>query len=94
MRPRLLAPAACCNSEKDLDEVLQTTTIFHNVGKGVVAKDKELQAAFGSTDQKAICVEILAKGELQVTSGTNVVTLGPLEARTRMWEYCVEIERS
>lgn len=53
--------------EKDLDEVLQTTTIFHNVGKGVVAKDKELQAAFGSTDQKTICLEILAKGELQVS---------------------------
>ncbi|KAG2444446.1 hypothetical protein HXX76_001199 [Chlamydomonas incerta] len=52
--------------EKDLDEVLQTTTIFHNVGKGVVAKDKELQAAFGTTDQNAICLEILAKGELQV----------------------------
>lgn len=46
--------------------MLQTTTIFHNVGKGVVAKDKELQAAFGSTDQKTICLEILAKGELQV----------------------------
>ncbi|GLC46131.1 hypothetical protein PLESTB_001193300 [Pleodorina starrii] len=53
--------------EKDLDEVLQTTTIFHNVGKGVVAKDKELLAAFGSTDQKTICLEILAKGELQVS---------------------------
>ncbi|KXZ48751.1 hypothetical protein GPECTOR_25g335 [Gonium pectorale] len=53
--------------EKDLDEVLQTTTIFHNVGKGVVAKDKELQAAFGTTEQKAICLEILAKGELQVS---------------------------
>ncbi|GIL54427.1 hypothetical protein Vafri_9964 [Volvox africanus] len=53
--------------EKDLDEVLQTTTIFHNVGKGVVAKDKELQAAFGTSDQKAICLEVLAKGELQVS---------------------------
>ncbi|EFJ42254.1 hypothetical protein VOLCADRAFT_83724 [Volvox carteri f. nagariensis] len=53
--------------EKDLDEVLQTTTIFHNVGKGVVAKDKELMAAFGTSDQKAICLEILAKGELQVS---------------------------
>ncbi|GIL92274.1 hypothetical protein Vretimale_18438 [Volvox reticuliferus] len=53
--------------EKDLDEVLQSTTIFHNVGKGVVAKDKELQAAFGTSNQTAICLEILTKGELQVS---------------------------
>ncbi len=45
--------------------MLQTTTIFANVGKGVVAKQEELQAAFGTTDEKAICVEILARGELQ-----------------------------
>lgn len=55
-------------SEKDLDEVLQTTTIFMNVGKGVMAKEKELQEAFGTTDEEKICLEILAKGELQVTS--------------------------
>ena len=30
--------------EKDVDEVLQTTTVFVNVGKGVVAKEKELLA--------------------------------------------------
>ncbi|GFR52568.1 hypothetical protein Agub_g15160, partial [Astrephomene gubernaculifera] len=53
--------------EKDLDEVLQTTAIFHNVGKGVVAKDRELQVAFGTTERKTICLEILARGELQVS---------------------------
>lgn len=46
--------------------MLQATTVFSNVSKGVLAKDKELQAAFGTTDQRAICLEILAKGELQV----------------------------
>ncbi len=56
----------CVCSEKDLDEVLQTTTVFLNVSKGILAKDKELQTAFGTTDQKSICLEILAKGELQV----------------------------
>ncbi|PNH01523.1 Ribosome maturation protein SBDS, partial [Tetrabaena socialis] len=61
------AAAAASGVEKDLDEVLQTTTVFHNVGKGVVAKDKELAAAFGITDQPTICLEILAKGELQVS---------------------------
>ena len=49
-----------------MDEVLQATTVFGNVGKGILAKDKDLQAAFGKTDHHAICLEILAKGELQV----------------------------
>jgi ribosome maturation protein SDO1 len=52
--------------EKDLDEVLQAVTVFSNVGKGILAKDKDLQAAFGKTDHHPICLEILAKGELQV----------------------------
>jgi len=54
-------------SEKDLDEVLQSTSVFHNVSKGVAAKDKDLLAAFGTTDHTAICLEILARGELQVS---------------------------
>ncbi len=45
--------------------MLQTTTIFHNVGKGVAAKDAELKAAFGTSENEPICLEILAKGELQ-----------------------------
>mmetsp|Transcript_12936 Transcript_12936/g.23002 ORF Transcript_12936/g.23002 Transcript_12936/m.23002 type:complete len:391 (-) Transcript_12936:258-1430(-) len=53
--------------EKDLDEVLQSTTVFHNVSKGVMAKDKELQAAFGTVDQAKISLEILSHGELQVS---------------------------
>lgn len=54
-------------SEKDLDEVLQTETVYHNVSKGVLATSKELQEAFGTTDQRTICLEVLAKGELQVS---------------------------
>ncbi|KAJ9524185.1 hypothetical protein QJQ45_004976 [Haematococcus lacustris] len=52
--------------EKDVDEVLQSSTVFTNVSKGILAKDKDLQAAFGTTDQPTICLEILSKGELQV----------------------------
>ncbi|KAJ9560406.1 hypothetical protein OSB04_005566 [Centaurea solstitialis] len=57
-----------CNalSEKDLDEVLQSHTVYTNVGKGVLAKSKDLVAAFGMDDQTKICLEILEKGELQV----------------------------
>ncbi|CAI9266655.1 unnamed protein product [Lactuca saligna] len=52
--------------EKDLDEVLQSHTVYTNVVKGVLAKSKDLKAAFGMDDQTKICLEILEKGELQV----------------------------
>ncbi|CAN0877223.1 Ribosome maturation protein SBDS [Linum grandiflorum] len=52
--------------EKDLDEVLQSQTVYSNVSKGVLAKSKELIKAFQTDDQSQICLEILNKGELQV----------------------------
>lgn len=52
--------------EKDLDEVLQSQTVYSNVSKGVLAKSRELKEAFGMDDQEKICLEILEKGELQV----------------------------
>ncbi|KAL4559187.1 hypothetical protein LXL04_031321 [Taraxacum kok-saghyz] len=52
--------------EKDLDEVLQSHTVYSNVVKGVLAKSKDLKTAFGMDDQTKICLEILEKGELQV----------------------------
>nr|XP_039256176.1 ribosome maturation protein SBDS-like [Styela clava] len=54
-------------SEKDIDEVLQTDAIFTNVSKGQVAKKEDLKKSFGTDDVTKICVEILAKGELQVS---------------------------
>jgi len=53
--------------EKDLDEVLQTHSIFANVGKGQVAKREDLLSAFGTEDTAAIVKEILEKGELQIS---------------------------
>ncbi|XP_029158159.1 ribosome maturation protein SBDS [Nylanderia fulva] len=53
--------------EKDIDEVLQTHTIFTNVSKGQVAKKQDLMKAFGIDDQTEICKQILAEGELQVS---------------------------
>eukprot|EP00262_Sarcandra_glabra_P003755 TRINITY_DN14538_c2_g2_i2.p1 TRINITY_DN14538_c2_g2~~TRINITY_DN14538_c2_g2_i2.p1 ORF type:complete len:358 (-),score=60.39 TRINITY_DN14538_c2_g2_i2:367-1440(-) len=52
--------------EKDLDEVLQSQTVYSNVSKGVLAKSKDLIMAFGTDDHSKICLEILDKGELQV----------------------------
>ncbi|XP_047246682.1 ribosome maturation protein SBDS [Girardinichthys multiradiatus] len=54
-------------AEKDLDEVLQTHSVFVNVSKGQMAKKEDLLKAFGSDDQTEICKQILAKGELQVS---------------------------
>jgi len=53
--------------EKDIDEVLQTHTVFANVSKGQAAKKEDLLSAFNTDDQTKICLEILDKGELQVS---------------------------
>jgi len=53
--------------EKDIDEVLQTHTVYTNVSKGQAAKKEDLVKCFGTEDQSKICEEILAKGELQVS---------------------------
>ncbi|CAN1130346.1 Ribosome maturation protein SBDS [Linum perenne] len=52
--------------EKDLDEVLQSQTVYSNVSKGVLAKSKDLIKSFETDDQTTVCLEILNKGELQV----------------------------
>lgn len=41
-----------------MDEVLQSKTVYSNVSKGVLAKTKDLVAAFGSDDQTKICLEV------------------------------------
>jgi len=55
--------------EKDLDEVLQSHTVFTNVSKGEVAKKADLIKSFEETkgDQSEICKIILSKGDLQVS---------------------------
>eukprot|EP00038_Savillea_parva_P028630 m.66226 g.66226 ORF g.66226 m.66226 type:complete len:252 (+) comp8345_c0_seq4:152-907(+) len=53
--------------EVDLDEVLQTHTVFNNVSKGQVAKKADLVKAYGTEDDEKIVLEILAKGQLQVS---------------------------
>lgn len=52
--------------EKDLDEVLQTTTVFTNVSKAAVAKHEDLVDVFGTDDEEKVCLRILAEGDLQV----------------------------
>jgi ribosome maturation protein SDO1 len=45
--------------EKDLDEVLQTHTVFSNVSKGQAAKKEDLISAFNTDDQTKICLEVI-----------------------------------
>lgn len=44
--------------EKDIDEVLQTHTVFSNVSKGQTAKKEDLMSAFNTDDQTKICLEV------------------------------------
>lgn len=44
--------------EKDLDEVLQTHSVFVNVSKGQVAKKDDLTKAFGTDDLTEICKQV------------------------------------
>eukprot|EP00053_Salpingoeca_punica_P005646 m.55708 g.55708 ORF g.55708 m.55708 type:complete len:252 (-) comp13336_c0_seq4:723-1478(-) len=53
--------------EKDLDEVLQIHTIFSNVSKGLVSSKADLEAAFPDMKEEDIILEILRKGEQQVS---------------------------
>jgi ribosome maturation protein SDO1 len=53
--------------EKNVREVLQIDRVFRNVEQGEYAKSKDLQKAFGTDDQEAICIEILKHGEMQLS---------------------------
>eukprot|EP00271_Cylindrocystis_brebissonii_P008498 TRINITY_DN22871_c0_g1_i1.p1 TRINITY_DN22871_c0_g1~~TRINITY_DN22871_c0_g1_i1.p1 ORF type:complete len:441 (-),score=78.65 TRINITY_DN22871_c0_g1_i1:674-1996(-) len=61
--------------EKDIDEVLQTRTVFANVGKGTLAKAKDLKEAFGTDDEEKVSREILDKGEFQVSDKEREVAV-------------------
>ncbi|XP_065173232.1 ribosome maturation protein SBDS [Atheta coriaria] len=80
--------------EKDIDEVLQTHTVFLNVSKGQVAKKEDLLKAFGKDDQTEICKEILTKGELQVSDKERSSQLDALfkDIATTVADKCVNPE--
>lgn len=48
----------CLCREKDIDEVLQSHTVYSNVSKGVLAKSKDLMKSFGSDDHTKICIDV------------------------------------
>ena len=80
--------------ETDLDEVLQAKTVFANVSKGQVAKKEDLISSFGTEDQEAVCLEILAKGELQVSEKERHVQQDAMwkDIATTVADKCVNPE--
>jgi ribosome maturation protein SDO1 len=61
--------------ETDLDEVLQSTTVFSNVSKGILAKREDMIQVFGTDDEEKICIKILQDGQLQVSEKERQVEL-------------------
>ena len=52
--------ACCCCRETDIDEVLQTHSIFTNVSKGLVARKEDLADAFGDMKEADIILQARA----------------------------------
>ena len=48
----------CFLSEKDIDEVLQTHTVFTNVSKGQVASKEDLMRVFGTDKATEVCLQV------------------------------------
>jgi ribosome maturation protein SDO1 len=86
--------SAAARRETDLDEVLQSTTVFANVSKGVLAKREDLIQAFGTDDSAAICRRILAEGELQVSDKERRVELDEVfrDVASVLSEKCINPE--
>ncbi|TPX67936.1 hypothetical protein SpCBS45565_g03458 [Spizellomyces sp. 'palustris'] len=79
------------NVETDLDNVMQTRTVFVNVSKGQLANKEDLNKAFKTTDTDKIILEILRKGELQVGEKERTQQLGNLsrDIATTVAEKCI-----
>lgn len=81
-------------TETDIDEVMQTVNVFTNVSKGQVAKKEDLVKCFGHDDIKKICVEILDKGELQISEKERQTQLESSlkDVATIVSEKCINSE--
>lgn len=81
-------------SEKDIDEVLQVHTIFSNLSKGYLAKHEDLIEAFGTYDEDRVCVEVLNKGEFQMSEQERKMQIEGLfrDIASRVADMCVNPE--
>jgi hypothetical protein len=78
--------------EKDIDNVLQTNSVFTNVSKGINAKREELIEAFNTDDVDKICREILEKGQVQVAEKERQHQMDQMtkDIATLVSERCVD----
>ena len=53
--------------EKNIEQVLQTDTIFSDMVQGQVQSTEKLLEGFKTTDKKTICGIILQKGKIQLS---------------------------
>lgn len=81
-------------TETDIDEVMQTVNVFTNVSKGLVAKKEDLVKFFGQDDIKKVCIEILDKGELQISEKERQTQLESAlkDVATIVSEKCINSE--
>ena len=87
-------------SEKDKaamllsDEVLQARTVFANLEQGDIAKSEDLIEAFGTDNEEAVCVEVLNKGEFQVSEEERQAQVEQLfkDVAARVTDMCVNPE--
>ena len=54
--------------ETNMDQVLQTETVFTNVSRGDIATNEDLITVFGTTNHLKVCKEIIKEGHLQVSN--------------------------
>ncbi|KAJ3215216.1 hypothetical protein HDU67_000703 [Dinochytrium kinnereticum] len=82
------------NVETNIDEVLQTHTVYMNVSKGQTAKVEDLNLAFKTTDVEKILLEILKKGELQVgeKERSAMIETNLKDIATTVAEKCINPE--
>mmetsp|Transcript_5523 Transcript_5523/g.9939 ORF Transcript_5523/g.9939 Transcript_5523/m.9939 type:complete len:461 (-) Transcript_5523:667-2049(-) len=53
--------------ETNRDNVLQSERVYENVGKGLVAKKKDMEAVFGTSNVDEVLAIILAEGQAQIS---------------------------
>ena len=77
--------------ETDIDEVLQVHTIYSNLDKGILAKSEDLIEAFGTDDEDKVCVEVLNKGEFQVSEQERQMQVDALfkDVATKVADMCI-----
>lgn len=61
---------------------MQIPQVFLNVSKGQVAPNEDLQKSFGSTDTDKIILEILQKGEIQLSEKERQAKGNQIQAET------------